>query len=156
MMQQITLDSNPVILLIVGSARRSFIKLHKKLTQYDAVDFDILRAVMSKFSEIVLSPNVLTETSNLALYVREPIKSEVVTELSRMILRMREHVVPSRVAIARPEYRRLGLTDAVLLEIASGGATLFTDDQALYAAAWNAKLPALNVNHFRAQRPDLR
>jgi predicted nucleic acid-binding protein len=156
MNKRLTLDANLVILLVVGNARRSFIKLHKKLTQYDDIDFDILRSILMKFSEVVLSPNVLTETSNLSLYVREPIKSEVASELSRIILRIQEHVVPSRIAIARPEYRRLGLTDAVLLEIASAGATLLTDDQALYAAAWKANLPALNFNHIRAQRPDLR
>src|SRR5580693_521311 len=47
-----------------------------------------------------------------------------------------ERVIESRVAVQRPEYIRLGLTDAVLLELARCcGATLLTIDLNLYLAA---------------------
>ena len=47
----------------------------------------------------------------------------------------------------RPEYLRLGLTDAVPLQALQAGIVLVTDDLNLYLAASNAGLDALNFSH---------
>jgi len=65
-----------------------------------------------------------------------------------------EQVIKSKVAVGRKEFIRLGLTDAVLLELAHKGATLSTVDLALYLAARASGLNAINYNHVREQRVD--
>jgi hypothetical protein len=65
-----------------------------------------------------------------------------------------EHIIKSKVVVGRKEFIRLGLTDAVLLELAHTGATLLIVDLALYLAAWAFGLNAINYNHVREQRVD--
>lgn len=154
MTKPIILDANLALLLVVGLTNRSYIAIHKRLQGYDAIDFDILLEIISGTSDVVLTPNVLTETSNLIRYVKEPIRSEVSVILADLISKGNELFIASREAAARAEYVRLGLTDAVLLEIASRDAILLTIDLDLYLAALNANLSAQNFNHIKEARPD--
>lgn len=154
MPQIIVLDANLLLLLAVGLTKRTYISLHKRLQAYDETDFDILSGLIGRASGLALTPNVLTETSNLARYIKDPIRSEISAVLVRIILNSNEHLIPSSTATARPEYHRLGLTDSVLLETASLGGTLLTADHDLYQAALTARLKAKNFNHIRDLRSD--
>ena len=63
----VIVDSNLLLLLIVGSASMSYIDKHKRLSgAYSIEDFSTLGKIISEFSEIVSIPHVLTEVSNLA------------------------------------------------------------------------------------------
>jgi hypothetical protein len=55
----------------------------------------------------------------------------------------------SNVAAARPEFFRLGLTDAALLHLSIEQAVLLTADLHLYLAALKGGLKAQNFNHLR-------
>ena len=153
---KLLLDANLAILLAVGLTKREYTARHKRLTKYDATDLDILAGLIDRSSGVIFTPNVLTETSNLARQISEPARTEVAATLARLISRAEEHVVASRRAVLRPEYLRLGLTDAVLSETLQTGTVLITDDLDLYLAASTAGLSVLNFNHLRDQRPDFR
>ena len=140
----------------VGLTKREYITRHKRLTKYDATDLDILSGLIERSSGVIFTPNVLTETSNLARHILEPARTEVAATLALLIGRAEEHVVASRRAVLRPEYLKLGLTDAVLLETLQTGTVLVTDDLALCLAASMAGLSVMNFTHLRDQRPDFR
>jgi len=150
----IVLDANLLLLLVVGMTNRKYISMHKRLQSFDETDFDILSGLIKRCSSVALTPNVLTETSNMVRYIREPIRSEISALLGKIISTGDEHLIASRTAAARNEYLRLGLTDSVLLETATLGGTLLTADYDLYCAALTAKLRAENFNHVRDLRPD--
>lgn len=154
MRSKIILDANLSILLAVGLTRRDYIARHKRLTKYDATDLDILSDLIAQSGGVIVTPNVLTETSNLACQIPGPASTEIAATLAFLIGRAEERVVPSSRAVLRPEYLRLGLTDAVLLEALQAGTMLVTDDFPLYLAALKADLGALNFSHLREQRAD--
>ena len=52
----VAIDSNLLLLLIVGSASRDYIAKHKRLKSFDSSDFDLLREQLSVASAIVLTP----------------------------------------------------------------------------------------------------
>ena len=63
--RSIILDTNLLLLLVVGSTDRRYISAHKNLA-FEEEDSDILVGILSQTPSIILTPNTLTETSNLA------------------------------------------------------------------------------------------
>lgn len=116
-----------------------------------AEDYDALIRIIANAPAVLVTPNTLTETSNLAAYIAEPARSQVLTVLQRLVATSDETVIPSRTASARPEFLRLGLTDAALIEAASEEATLLTTDFNLFRAVLETGAPAINFNHIRDQ-----
>lgn len=156
MSRLLLLDANLAVLLAVGTARRSYVAKHKRLQEYDETDFELLRGFIAKFNRVLFTPNVLTETSNLIRQIKEPARSEAALILAALIDDADERVVASRLAARHRACTRLGLTDAVLLEVAREGAVLLTADLPLYLAAVQARLDAINFSRLRDRRPDFR
>jgi hypothetical protein len=46
------LDTNLLVLLVVGLTSREYISIHKKLTSFSEQDFEILETLLSEASEI--------------------------------------------------------------------------------------------------------
>lgn len=154
-MRRIILDSNLLLLLIIGEADRGLIGSHKRLRQYDDGAFDLLTEVVRNATHLFLTPNVLTEVSNLACQgVSATSKSRIRDTLAAFSRLAEEIYIPSRRAVGNGAYLRLGLTDAVLLEVGHGS-MLWTDDMDLYLAAASLKLPVENFTHLRAERGNL-
>ena len=146
------IDTNLLVLFVVGTAAKEYIARHKKLTAFTVEDYDRLVKIIARASEVLVTPNTLTETSNLAAYINEPARSKVLNVLRTVIASTsQERYVPSSVAAARKEFIRLGLADAALLEIAAKDVTLLTTDFDLYNTALKKGAQALNFNHLRDQ-----
>ena len=107
--------------------------------------------ILSKSEKIILTPNTLTETSNLAAHISEPARSHIFLMFKDILAdpRLTEIFVESHLAMARPEFTRLGLTDSVLLHIGSEPTMLLTADLHLYLAAAKCGRNACNFNHLR-------
>ena len=134
-MSEFLVDSNLLVLLIVGRVDRNLIGRHRRLKQYTPEDYDQLVEVLADAERIIVTPNTLTETANLLAFQRGGIGLALASELQSLIEQEVEVVVPSIKAAERPEFHRLGLTDAALLEIASKDRRLLTADMKLYGAA---------------------
>ena len=150
----ILLDTNLLVLLVVGLADPSYIPIHKRLSVYDQKDFEIVSGFVADSDKLIICPNVTTETSNLIRYIDEPARSHISSVFATMIERVEENYVPSINAASLPEHSRLGITDSVLLLLAENHATLLTADVGLYLAASKRNLSVVNYNHVRARRPD--
>lgn len=143
------IDSNLLVLFVVGTASRDYIAKHKRLNEFTETDYDILRRAIMQAPSVLVTPNTLTETSNLAAYIGEPARSHILGVLGQLVEACEERYLSSATAVRRPEFLRLGLTDAALLEAASGEAALLTTDLSLYLAALGKGAQAFNFNHLR-------
>ena len=150
----IILDANVLLLVVVGLTNPDYISKHKRLQAFDKFDFDTVAEMIAASAGVVFNPNVLSETSNLARYTADPIKTQLANTLKVLISNTGERTIDSKIAVNREEYLRLGLTDSVLLELARSGATLLTVDLDLYLAASRSGLAAINYNHIKGQRRD--
>lgn len=114
----VIIDTNLLLLLVVGSADRQYISKHKRLApDYSIDDFDLVTAVASSFSDIILLPNTLTEVSSFARQIGNPARDHIQSKLAEFIEVNTEIHIAGRSAALRDEFFELGLTDAAILQL---------------------------------------
>lgn len=145
------IDANLLVLLVVGSVGRDLITKHRRLRgAYTAEDYDILVDLISPVNRVLVTPNTLTEASNLLAYHAEPERSLLFNMLRALIHESEEIIVASEAASNNGEFGRLGLTDAALLELITTEAPLLTADLDLYLAAIaKGHDTVVNFTHYR-------
>jgi predicted nucleic acid-binding protein len=132
----VVVDTNLLLLLVVGAASPAYIAQHKRLSEYSADDLHLLQLIISEFAEIVCIPHILSEVSNLVKGIDERSRLEIMRKLRRFVEVTRELHIPSVRGTARSEFTDLGLTDAIILHLCNlslGGLapTLVTADRDL-------------------------
>lgn len=134
----------------MGHYDPDLISKHRRVRTFDIGDYTLLCQELGRFRKILVTPNTLTEASNLLSQHREPEKSHLLKTLRRFIQNTDEIVVASAQASHHPSFERLGLTDAALLEIISPEAPLLTVDLHLYVESLKGgQYRAFNFNHMR-------
>ena len=125
------LDAHLLVLLTVGSFDLDLVGNHPRLNAYSHSDFRFLSDLIEHSGPIRLVPQVMAEASNLPGTRRE----DLMMQLGNVIMQSVELRIPAAVAVQRAEFRRLGLTDAILNEAATPEIPLITADGALFDAA---------------------
>ena len=145
------IDANLIVLLIVGSVDRELIARHRRTRTFTVEDYDRLFRAISQVDTLRVTPNVLTEASNLLGLHGEPQRSQLLRKLRELIEQgTAESFIASVDAVRHDVFPRLGLTDAALLEVVSADAPLLTVDLNLYVAALaGGDEAAINFNHWR-------
>lgn len=144
------IDANLLVLLVVGSVGRSLIAKHRRLQGYSPEDYETLVDLLSHVDGLYVTPNTLTETSNLLAQHGEPERSLFLEHLRAIIQESREVVIRSAEAADSDEFVDLGLTDAALLEAISTEVPLVTVDTDLYLAALGkGNTQAVNFRRLR-------
>ena len=129
MVAEALVDANLLILLVVGSVDPSLIQTNKRTRNFTPEDYDRLLDLIGE-KRVFVTPNTLTEASNLL--TPHPLFA---AKLRDLIDGSTEETVGSADAAGSAAFPRLGLTDAVLLELASPARPLITVDLDLYLAA---------------------
>ena len=144
------IDSNLLVLLTVGSVGRELIAKHRRLREYTVGDYEILLDLLGTVDRIFVTPNTLTETSNLLSQHGEPERSRFFDRLRFIIHESEEVVVASAEASDNSAFGRLGLTDAALLEAVTDETPVLTVDLGLYLAALEkSDRAAVNFTYHR-------
>ncbi len=145
------IDTNLLVLLVVGETDKALISKHRRTRAYRVQDYErLVRLINEADHQVFVTPNTLTETSNLLAQRREPERSRLFGVLQALIGTAEETVVESKVATRNSHFKRLGLTDAVLLEVVSASNPLVTVDLDLYLAASEKEAgAAYNFTHYR-------
>jgi hypothetical protein len=146
----VLIDSELLVLFVVGLTNRKYISKHGRLRAYTEADFDLLVRTLELMDEIVFTPHTLAEASNhLEQKIAEPLRSEIMTRFRTLMGNVREMTVTSKAASGRAEFLRLGLTDSVVLAVGGANVSILTADLDLYLAAAKASYQAINFNHIR-------
>ncbi len=157
MNKSIILDTNLTVLLVVGLVELSQVGAHKRTKSYDQTDFKILEEIISNAKNLIFTPNVLTEASNLLRQTHDSLARKLSNFLAKVLAAQSVEIsIASEMGFARKEYERLGLTDSVLLHLSNtnGGAVVVTADLDLYLACCSDGLEVINFTHIRASRTD--
>jgi hypothetical protein len=148
-LRSLLLDTQLLVQLVVGLTDESWIKSHKKLDSYDFRDFRALKAFVEQYEPLCVTPNTLTECSNLSRQIGGEAKRKISLTLGTLVRNATELHVRSVEVCEGEYYARLGLADAVLLALMNQNMTLLTDDLDLYATACGIDPErAVNFNHF--------
>lgn len=130
------IDANLLVLLVVGSVDHRQVGTHRRARRFTPEDYDRLLGMIDALERVLVTPNTLTEASNL-LESRSNRRSDrrFLDRLRLVIEGSEEVVVASTKAARNAAFPRLGLTDAALLEAVSEERPLITTDLDLYIAA---------------------
>ena len=150
--ERLIVDANLLVLYVVGAVDRTHVGRHKRTATFTADDFDLIVELFSKAAAVIVTPNILTEVSNVCVFGLGGRSASAVREKLRLFTRVEgvaESYVPSRVAADRVAFSRLGLTDAGILELSASGHTVLTDDLPLCLELARLGARVLNFNHLR-------
>lgn len=136
-------DTNLLILLVVGNVDSDHIQRHNRTRSYTVDDYKKLSQILADVKQILVTPNILTETNNLLG------DDERMVEMLKKLIHtsyIKEIYVKSRMVIERDEFAWLGLTDCGLLMVITPETPLLSDDFDLTRTA--LKLNSRTAIHF--------
>jgi hypothetical protein len=116
----VVLDTNLLMLLVVGTASRDYITRHKRLAaDFTEFEFELLVEMIGTFSELILIPHIVAETSSLVRHISNPMRMDVQDIFKNLITSTPEYPVGSFFGAQRDEFLELGITDSVILHFLS-------------------------------------
>lgn len=146
----VLVDTNLLVLHIVGSVNRRRIENFKRTQAFTVEDFDLLCNLMAWFGlPVLVTPHVLSQVSDLTdLSGFE--KNSARERLSTLISVLDERYDDAKTLVRNPLFRQHGLADAGIAEVCKPNVLTLTSDLALYTALSLNGSDALNFNHVRA------
>lgn len=145
----ILIDTNLIVLLIVGAVNRDRIPLFKRTSSYTPADWDLLTGILEQIPRRYAIPHILSEVSALT-DLKGPELEIARHILHKWISLVQELPISSLDACASPYYQRLGLTDAALsLAARQQGCSVVTSDSGLYTALLAEGTPVVKFDRLR-------
>jgi hypothetical protein len=137
----VLVDTNLIILLLVGRAQKHRIEHHKKTSAYRRRDYELLEQLLIPFETVVTTPHILTEISNQL--------PELATDLKSWVSQARELFTQSETLVEDVCFLPFGLADAAISAGAAQNLLVLTSDAALCDALQRRGRDAINFNHLR-------
>jgi len=136
------IDSNSLLVLILGLMNPSLINKHKKTSIYSEEDFEYLIEVIGNINSLVVLPNIWTEVDNLLNNFNGNHKDLYVEIIIQTIKNTTEKYLESSLIEVNYAFYDLGLTDTLILEHAKNCELLITSDSTLsdYARSQGVKV----------------
>ena len=147
---KLLLDTNLLTLLIAGFGNPALIGTHRRLRDYDVVDFNLIAGLALETPNHVSTPHVLAETSNFLGSGTQQMFDGAADALGRYIWRLEEVFEPAKTIVALPEYAALGLTDATIVHIATANIRVVSVDYHLCNRLHAKGIDAVNPRNMRA------
>jgi hypothetical protein len=145
----VLVDSNLLLLYLVGKCDPRIIPRFVRTQKYTIKDFELLSKILDRvFKTVLTTPNILTEVSNLATKLSENQRPSFFDAMKEHVTLLDERYCQSITAIADRQYRTLGLTDAVVLNLCPNVLVL-TDDLPLYQSIASRGHDVINFTHVR-------
>jgi rRNA-processing protein FCF1 len=143
---KVILDTNTLLLLIVGTASISYIRDFKPTHAFSNNDFDLLVLLLNDVEEIVTIPQVIAETSNHLSkgFKSVQIRQHVWAEFQAFIQNTREVYRDSAEGSKDSAFTRLGITDAILAVLSKEAFVVVTCDAPLFHEIKGRDFPAIN------------
>jgi len=143
----ILIDTNLLLVLLVGNIDLRLIGKVARTEKYSPEDYERIRDVLVLFTRFIILPQVMTETGNL-LKRNCPTAStlqDLHLEFLRFVhdVKTRESRALSRRITVHPAFNDLGYADAAILTAADGKHLVFTDDGPLQGMAWSRGVDVL-------------
>jgi hypothetical protein len=149
MKKPVLLDTQLLVLLVVGETDPSMIEKHRALKAYTEEDYILLQCELGENFKLVLLPYIVAETSNWLRQRGKPDQVDLMISLANMISQHEEFYVPSTTLVSHSYYVDLGIADAAILQHCAEGYEILTADLDLYVAAGVLSIKATNFTHRR-------
>jgi rRNA-processing protein FCF1 len=148
--ETIFIDTNLLLVLLVGGLDPRQVERFKRTSAYTKQDYALLAEFVGEFRQMMTTPNVLTEVSNLLGQLAEPMRRRALVGLGALTGRLAEKYLPSSTLVADQHFPLLGLADTSIIASVNKAVTVLTDDLDLYLRLSTAGVDVVNFNHLRS------
>ena len=148
----ILIDTNILLLFLVGSVNLERITRFNRTEQFIPEDYELLLKLIAKFQKIITTPNILTEVNSLANQLGEPERSQcfvIFAQFAQNATRLNEHYIKSLDAVTVDRFVKFGLTDCGILTLARDKHLVLTDNLKLANYLQSVGLDVINFNNIR-------
>ena len=145
----VLVDTGVLLLYVVGTCDRKQITSYKRTNTFAEEDYDTLVDILRSCGTMVTTPNILTEVSNLLKQGNTHMRELRFKSFAKTIGSSEERYEESVRLSHMPEFRRFGLADASIYEVACAGYLVLTVDSRLADYLLRKGLGAINFNHIR-------
>lgn len=144
------LDTNLLVLLVIGAVDTRWIGQHKRSKTFVASDWHLLLRLVDG-APLLTTPHILAEASNLLRSggMKPPAHDKLMMALAGFIDGTPEERVRARHCAGDEAFLRLGLTDTAIVKISRSDVHVLTTDLDLYLAVLARGHPVTNFNHLR-------
>lgn len=144
----ILIDTNLLILLLVGSYNEDMISNFKRTRTYTVEDYRNLIVFLKRFDNHIYTTNIISEITNLTDSINSEPNFSFFQHIKNHLSVFTEDNISSEEIMQLKSFLKFGLTDAVNFKL-SNKYLILTDDLKLYSYLANQGLPAINFNHIR-------
>ena len=149
MAKAVVIDTNILVLLLVGATDRRYIRKHRRLYPvYNERHFVFVEKLLASAPKVICTAHILAEASNLARQIGDPMRTEVMATFKRFISLAEERQVQGAEAAEEPSFLRLGLTDAAILSLDPAEVQVLTVDHDLHIAALEKGFDVRNLSPY--------
>ncbi|NUQ78224.1 MAG: hypothetical protein HUU21_32240 [Polyangiaceae bacterium] len=146
----VLLDTNVLLLLLIGSVNEDLIEKCSRLRAYSARDFRLLRLLLKDAHGFVVTPHIATETWNLA---ENSLTGEYGKQFKDLFARFLENARETWVRVsllaAEDYFKRLGVADTGVARIRRKRPIVVTDDSHLTRQLEKQGALVVNFTHLR-------
>jgi hypothetical protein len=145
------IDTNVLILLLLGRADPANFGKHKRLDIFVLDDLKNLEAILRDATGFVTLPYILAQCSDL-MKIGDRAPSAVVQMYEKFVMQAEEIDCRSKDIIESQYFRRLGLTDAAIIQLVRDRVHVVTVDYELFGVLCDRGVIATNLRHMTKLR----
>lgn len=127
----ILIDTNALLVLILGLIEPKSISKNKRASIYEEEDFNNLPYMIGDFSNLVIFPNIWTELDNLLNNITGDNKYRYCEILKQLSKKITEKYIETSISINSDLFYQLGLTDSLIIYHGKNCDFIITGDSTL-------------------------
>jgi len=145
----ILVDANLLVVLLVGTLGPAHLTNCRATKSFTPDDFSLLHRFVGEFQTLVTTPHILTEVSNLAGKLPQPLLEQFRVMFSAIVKSLSEQSRPAMDIALDAQFIKFGLTDTAITMIAPGRYLVLSDDLPLCRLLQRKNVDVINFNHIR-------
>lgn len=145
----IIVDTNLLLLFVVGSHDSNRITSFKRTNKFGIDDYMLVKRFVDCFKTVRTTPSILTEVSNHLNQLPDNLKAEFYSAFSNCINSLFEVYKESASLSKNDCFTKYGLADTSIITDAKSNYVVLTDDFPLSGYLNSAGVDAINFNHLR-------
>lgn len=147
----IILDTNLLLLMLVGAYSPDYISDYKRTQKYTREDYEWICLILKYFAKVVITPQILAEVWNFAEKIPDYHLVEFIKSSVKALEIIEEIYIEKQVILSNTdELQYVGVSDLSIIHAAKrGNYVIFTDDLRSYHCFMTNEVPSINLNHIR-------
>jgi hypothetical protein len=134
---------------MIGRVSEDQIQTFKRTNIFTKSDFHLLLRIIDKFDKLIITPNILTEVSNLSNGLSGKSLEKFHDSISSSLETIKEVYITSAAITEVNGFSKYGLADSGIIAAAKDNYLVLSDDLKFTGFAAQRGIDCINFNHVR-------